>query len=273
MGLEEKLKVQELIKKGSKSITTENEDGEHTFITDNDPNLDGETYKYVEKPTYNNEELKRALDADVDELFIAPVDDLPDVIPLSTYERLESDFATASLEIISSSIEIDDLETQVSQLTAESASLAILYSQSRSEYNELLVNFTSQSVELTEKTQQVVELHAYTASVKTQVSQFESEFRTTLSDVSGSTGQVRENSIIIASLQERVSTTISKIQQDSILTISQNLQGEIEGLRGDIGETQAETQRAERTANTALGRLRGVGDVLQQLARRVFSRR
>lgn len=91
MSLQNEFRVSELISSGSAVITSQNEQGNHTFyVKPTAEDFDGETSGYVERPKYNEEQLKKAVNVVVDELIAAPAKPQPKVVPQKTYNRLET---------------------------------------------------------------------------------------------------------------------------------------------------------------------------------------
>jgi len=113
MSLQNEFRVSELISSGSAVITSQNEQGNHTFyVKPTAEDFDGETSGYVERPKYNEEQLKKAVNVVVDELIAAPAKPQPKVVPQKTYDRLET--------IYNQSLEKNtDLSKQLSDALAE----------------------------------------------------------------------------------------------------------------------------------------------------------
>ena len=84
----------------------------------------GETGDYIERLKYNEEELKKALDVDVDELIKRAPKDLPKVISRKAFSRLQglyqtaqSDLAKVQTDLANEQAKVAGLETQIEDLT------------------------------------------------------------------------------------------------------------------------------------------------------------
>jgi len=115
MALDNEFILSELIKKGSAALKQEvTETG--TIIVDTAKDTDGETFGYVERPIYNEQQLVKAVDIVVDEL-ISPDQELgPQTVLKTTYNDLEELYRQ-------SLVDIQDLREQVNDLTTENENL------------------------------------------------------------------------------------------------------------------------------------------------------
>lgn len=115
MALDNEFILSELIKSGSSALQQEKlQDG--TIVVSTAKNTDGETFGYVERPIYNEQQLVKAVDVVVDEL-ISPDQDLgPQTVLRTTYNDLEALYRQALLDI-------KDLRQEVNDLTTENENL------------------------------------------------------------------------------------------------------------------------------------------------------
>ena len=114
MALGDKERAKELIDKSS-SETVKYFEQETRQIHLAKDGKDGESVAFLELPKYVDEEIKKSIDINVDEL-VKNRKDLPDVVLRSLYDEVVADLAAAN-----SRIEI--LEGQVADLTAQLASM------------------------------------------------------------------------------------------------------------------------------------------------------
>lgn len=125
MGLDNQFRINELIQSGSTAITSLDADGRHTyFVPEERGSRDGESSAYFEKPQYNEGELQKAVDTQVDELITpTSVSDRQDVVSRRAYQRVQSQLNTALQQIQDTQTEIQSLSSQVSDLSSQVASL------------------------------------------------------------------------------------------------------------------------------------------------------
>lgn len=83
----------------------------------------GEVSDYVERLKYNEEELKKALDVDVDELIKAAPKDLPKIISRKAFERLQGLYQSAQENILNLTNKLKAEESKVSGLESTIADL------------------------------------------------------------------------------------------------------------------------------------------------------
>ena len=83
----------------------------------------GEVSDYVERLKYNEEELKKALDVDVDELIKAEPKDLPKIISRKAFERLQGLYQSAQENILNLTNKLKAEESKVSGLETTIADL------------------------------------------------------------------------------------------------------------------------------------------------------
>lgn len=137
MAIDNQFRINELMVSGSRAIISKDEiSGTHTFVQGSKqvintpyPHLkgerDGEIVGRVEKPKYDEEQLKKAIDVDVDELISPPPKPKPDVVPRKLYEDLRRQYrdqVSLNNQLRST---ISELESQISSLLAEIEALKI----------------------------------------------------------------------------------------------------------------------------------------------------
>lgn len=124
MSLQNEFRVSELISSGSAVITSQNSSGNHTFYAKPiNEDFDGETSGYVEKPKYNEEELKKAVDVVVDELIPQTPKEQPKVVPQKTYDRLEGLYSGSLGQVRNLDKELSDATAEIQRLTTENNNL------------------------------------------------------------------------------------------------------------------------------------------------------
>lgn len=111
MALDNEFILSELLKSGSAALNqTITDDG--TIVVDTRVKTDGDTFGYVERPIYNEEQLVKAVDTVVDELIGAKTKDAPAVVLKETYDDLRALYDKALKEIKDLQKEVDDLTTE-----------------------------------------------------------------------------------------------------------------------------------------------------------------
>jgi len=144
MALDNQFRINELISSGSRAVVSKDTaTGEHTFVYNSDQIVlgkseggtapythirgerDGEQTGRIEKPKYDEEQLKKAVDVEVDELIGAPRAPQPDVVPRPVYEDLRKLYEQALADLAQANIRISQLESQVQTLTSEIEALLV----------------------------------------------------------------------------------------------------------------------------------------------------
>ena len=162
---------------------------------DNTPNVDqtsfgGETSGYIERPKYNEEELKKAVDVKVDELIKPPKKQRGEYVKKLIYEELQERFAEANEDITGLKQDVATLEGVVASLESEVVSLEsevesintqLVAKQQELDgllerYNKLLEDFqnavikgTKEGIERVSLTAQVQGLQAQKETLQTQL--------------------------------------------------------------------------------------------------------
>lgn len=139
MALENKLRVSELAQSGSRAIISEDPiskthtfiDGSTTIVSQSasqpyehiEGDRDGQLTNFIEKPKYEEEQLKKAVDTVIDELIVPPPRPTPDVVPKALYDDLLEKYNKAVSDLAEANNTIRDLQAQISQLQGEIQSL------------------------------------------------------------------------------------------------------------------------------------------------------
>ena len=139
MALENKLRVSELAQSGSRAIISEDPISKtHTFIDGSttivsksasepyehiEGERDGELTNFIEKPKYDEGQLKKAVDTVIDELIVPPPRPTPDVVPKAIYDDLLEKYNKAVADLAEANNTIRDLQAQISQLQGQIQSL------------------------------------------------------------------------------------------------------------------------------------------------------
>jgi len=137
MAIDNQFRIGELISSGSRAIVSKDSiTGNHTFTMGsteviNTPyehikgERDGELTGRIEKPKYNEDELKKAVDTDVDELIGPPKKEKPPVVPKPLYDDLRRLYDERGVRINELESLISDLESEVETLKSELEALLI----------------------------------------------------------------------------------------------------------------------------------------------------
>lgn len=194
MAIDNQFRINELISSGSRAIISkDSETSPHTFLQGskevvNTPyehlkgERDGEQTGRIEKPKYNDEELVKALDTDVDELIAPPKKPQPDVVPKPLYDDLRKQYEDALSEINRLESENSALRSQVEQLTAEIEALKIELDaaklqqavaenraqQTQQQYTDLLGDFSTAIIKSTKEGIERVSLEAQVKGLQAQ---------------------------------------------------------------------------------------------------------
>jgi len=117
MALGDKERAKELIDKSS-SETVKYFEQETRQIHLAKDGKDGESVAFLELPKYIDEEIKKSIDINVDEL-VKNRKDLPDVVLRSLYDEVVADLAAANSRIEKLEGEVADLTAQLASMTAQ----------------------------------------------------------------------------------------------------------------------------------------------------------
>ena len=137
MAIDNQFRIGELISSGSRAIVSKDSiTGNHTFTMGSAKVINtpyehikgergGELTGRIEKPKYNEDELKKAVDTDVDELIGPPKKEKPPVVPKPLYDDLKRLYDERGVRINELESLISDLESEVETLKSELEALLI----------------------------------------------------------------------------------------------------------------------------------------------------
>ena len=176
MALSNEFILSELIKSGSAALkiqTTET----GIILSDTQVDTDGSTFGYVERPIYNEAELKKAVDTVVDELISAPPKEAPAVVLKTIYDDLLNRYNQSLREIRDLQEELDDLtveneglQNQIQQLEVDIDLQKLLRSSAENEKDATLETLQSVTLDfqiaLSKGTREAVERVSREASIQ-----------------------------------------------------------------------------------------------------------
>lgn len=224
MALDNKFRVSELVQSGSRAIISEDPISKtHTFIdggttiisqSANVPyehiegERDGELTNYIEKPKYDETQLKRAVDTVIDELILPPLPPDPEVVPKPVYDDLLARYneqvdENGRLRTLISSLEAQvaqlqgQIQSLLNQLDAAEVARAIAENQAQQtneKYADLLSKFAQAIIKSTKEGIQRVSLNAQVEGLTAQ--------KDTLRE------QITQLRQLVASLQGQVQTQL-----------------------------------------------------------------
>lgn len=198
MALDNKFRVSELVQSGSRAIISEDPvskthtfiDGSTTIVSQSasepyehiEGERDGELTNFIEKPKYDEEQLKKAVDTEIDELILPPPRPTPEVVPKEIYDKLLekynqaiSDLAEANAEIARLKSEIDRLNGEIQSLLAQldAANVARTIAENQlqqqaSSFGELSAKFSQAIIKATREASARVSLQAQVSGLDAQ---------------------------------------------------------------------------------------------------------
>ena len=229
MAIDNQFRIDELISKGSRAIVSKDEvSGNHTFtigskqiVDDPYPHIkgerDGELTGRIEKPKYDESELKKAVDTDVDELIGPPKKEKPPVVPKPLYDDLKRLYDERG-------VRINDLESLVSDLQSEVATL-------KSEIETLLI--------------QVDALSLQTAAAQNEAQTTNDRYTLLLQDFS---------SAIVKSTKEGIERVSLKAQTEGLIAQKESLREQLKSLNLIVKQLESQlTGAAAESAAAASG--------------------
>ena len=273
MALDNRFRFDELVKQGSKAIVSEDPVSKtHTFIDGGTTIVsasqevpyehiqgerDGEIANYIEKPAYTEEQLKKAIDVNIDELVKPQAPPRPDVVPRPVYDELENKYQQALADLEAAQQRILLLEGQVAELTAqlqaalvENDSLQVQkavvdnqFQQSTERYKEQTSKLTFAVIKATKEANARVQLNAQVEGLVAQKDVLRQQLLSLRQVVAGLEGQVSAG---VESL--KVQTEAAKAQREAAAAAAeaqrQALQNQQEALESQLSGQAAETQAA-----------------------------
>lgn len=237
MALDNKLRVSELVQSGSQAIISEDPltkthtflDGGTTFVSKSESEpydhiegeRDGELTNYIEKPKYDEEQLKKAVDTKIDELILPPLPPDPEVVPKEVYDDLLEKYNQAIADLGRANNRIRELEAQVAslqgqvqalqtQLDAARVAQAIAENQAQQtniKYADLLSKFSTAIIKSTKEGIQRTSLNAQVEGLTAQ--------KDTLRE------QIVQLRQLVASLQGQVQTQLDILEAQQAAAASQ----------------------------------------------------
>tara|TARA_Y100001938_G_scaffold146605_1_gene225820 strand:- start:991 stop:2142 length:1152 start_codon:yes stop_codon:yes gene_type:complete len=117
MALGDKERAKELLEKNSSETVKYFEQDTRQIHLAKD-GKDGESVAFLELPKYVDEEIKKSIDVEVDEL-VKNRKNLPDVVLRTLYDEVVADLATANARIETLEGEVADLTAQLASMTAQ----------------------------------------------------------------------------------------------------------------------------------------------------------
>lgn len=278
MAIDNQFRINELIVSGSRAIISKDSiSGTHTFVqgskqivlgkseggdapyTHIKGERDGEFVGRVEKPKYDEEQLKKAIDVEVDELISPPPKPKPDVVPRKLYEdlrkqyrnqvslnsELQSIITELRADIASLQAEIEALRIQVDVAKQQQAAAENEAQITNEKYQGLLQDFSNSVIK---GTREGIERVSLTAQVEGLQAQKES-LRQLLSTTQRQLQAQRDAFQIQSDAQQRSFDQQTEAlrnvlqQQSASFEIQSEAQRTAAELQRDILEAQAEAQR------------------------------
>ena len=277
MAIDNQFRINELMVSGSRAIISKDSiSGTHTFVqgskqivlgkseggdapyTHIKGERDGEIFGRVEKPKYDEEQLKKAIDVDVDELISPPPKPKPDVVPRKLYEdlrkqyrnqvslnsELQSIITELRADIASLQAEIEALRIQVDVAKQQQAAAENQAQITNEKYQGLLQDFSSAIIK---GTREGIERVSLTAQVEGLQAQKES-LRQLLATTQRQLESQRDAFQIQSDAQQRTFDAQNEAlrnvltQQSASFEIQSEAQRTAAELQRDILEAQAQAQ-------------------------------
>ena len=226
MAIDNQFRIGELISSGSRAIVSKDEvSGNHTFTIGSKEVIstpyehikgerDGELTGRIEKPKYDESELKKAVDTEVDELIVAPREPGPDVVPKSLYDDLRRLYDERG-------VRINELESLVSSLQSEIETL-------KSEIESLLI--------------QVDALSLQTAAAQNEAQATNDRYTTLLQDFS---------SAIVKSTKEGIERVSLKAQTEGLIAQKESLREQLKSLNLIVNQLESQLTGAAAESSAA----------------------
>ena len=240
MALDNKFRVSELVQSGSRAIISEDPiskthtfiDGSTTIVSQSasepyehiEGERDGELTNFIEKPKYEEEQLKKAVDTVIDELIVPPLPPSPPVVPKPVYDDLLERYNQAIADLATANNTIRDLQAQIAQLQGQIQSLrqqldAALVAraiaenqlqQQASSFGDLSAKFSQAIIKATREASARVSLQAQVAGLDAQKETLREQILGLRQIVASLQGQVESQ---LAILDQRVAQAEQAQQQ------------------------------------------------------------
>lgn len=232
----------DLLKEGGPVVTLSEDTGSLINLNDKPAAVSG----YLEKPTYLEEELKKAVDIEVDELISPPPKQKPLTVPKDTY---------------------DDLRVQYNQSITDIEDL-------RDELNEKITELETAIADINLLNQTVDSEKLLRASAENETQASTERYTSVLGDFQTAMQKGIQEAIERVSLTAQVrglqaQKEVLQQQLENLKSITESLQGQIEILQGNIElqqlqieaqQNQIERQQEETAAIQVANILPGLGD-------------
>jgi hypothetical protein len=259
MALDNKFRVSELVQSGSRAIISEDPiskthtfiDGSTTIVSSSavipyehiEGERDGELTNYIEKPKYDETQLKKAVDTVIDELILPPLPPSPPVVPKPVYDDLLERYNQAVADLAEANNTIRNLQAQIAQLQGQIQSLlsqldaaqvarAIAENQLQqqaSAFGELTAKFSQAIIKATKEASARVSLEAQKEGLTAQKNVLREQIL-----------QLRQ---LVASLQGQVAAQLDILdtQQDAAKQREEAAQDRIDALADQADQQQEES--------------------------------
>lgn len=283
MALDNKFRVSELVQSGSRAIISEDPISKtHTFIDGSttivsksaiepyehiEGDRDGELVEYIEKPKYQEEQLKKAVDTIVDELILPPLPPSPEVVPKPVYDDLLEKYNNA----VQALAEARDL---IRSLQAEIASLQGLIQSLRQQLDAAQVAEAIAQNQLQQQASAFAELSKKFGTAITKAAREASARVSLQAQVEGLTAQketLREQILqlrqIVASLQGQVKSQI-EILNAQIASAEQATDAANQQREDLLAQQEREREAAEEAADAAAEAAADAADALAENERK-----
>lgn len=117
MGLSNEHQISELIKKGSDAVESRGDSGTHTYYSYVDS--DGVSAGDITTPKYNENELRKAVDLNIDELILPTDARRILTVPKEVYDNLLAELENLRAQLNAANEQIGNLELDISELQSQ----------------------------------------------------------------------------------------------------------------------------------------------------------
>ena len=287
MALDNKFRVSELVQSGSRAIISEDPiskthtfiDGSTTIVSSSavipyehiEGERDGELTNYIEKPKYDETQLKKAVDTVIDELILPPLPPSPPVVPKPVYDDLLERYNQAVADLAEANNTIRNLQAQIAQLQGQIQSLlsqldaaqvarAIAENQLQqqaSAFGELTAKFSQAIIKATKEASARVSLEAQKEGLTAQKNVLREQILQLRQLVASLQGQVAAQLDILDTQQQA-----SQAAQEAAEEQKQNLEEVIEEQEDTLAGKNAEIAAGAKDSGTKFtARVLNKGDV------------
>lgn len=188
MGLNNEFRITELINSGSTAIKSQDSEGKHRFnvsspLGDND----GEIYGYLERPVYNEEEVKKSsTNTDINELIRNTQTTTQDEVVLrSVYDTLSQQFDDLS-DQLSTQQELNNLlQSQVNSLESTNVTLQSQIESLETVINQLRDSLSNISSRLSTEIEQKSELQIKVSELEAEIARLNALLEAKIAEIKG----------------------------------------------------------------------------------------